>query len=622
MRSSTSASSSSSGSRVVSSATMTPSPLATAQPCLPVRSTRTSSGPSSCAPTRKRPPSSSSNSPASSAARTAPSSLPSLGPSTGKFGFTRSSVASTGPNSTSLTRSSSRTSAACSSDNRAPSTTSRRRGCRTFRRADWRAVCPSRTTRRTSATSRSSTSSRSRSSGQPSRWTDGAAPTARFRHRWSAKNGITGATTRIDCTSACQSVRRATSSPSQNRRRERVAPGAVHLPAFDVEQLLVGEHLAVWGLSGERNRHEHQRVEPEPDLLAHLRDPVRRKPVLPVGVVGQIGAGQVTGGAGGVAALDPRVVLPAKRREGDDSCVEPDVSNLGHPLDRLAARLTANEDPVDPGPVELLELLDPLDRACLQLLRGADHVQLAARARIEGQRQAVEAAARDVPVAHVPEPVVHPLAVLRRRPLDSGVRVQERLPDLVDADEPVVGHAPDERRVAAPAMRVAVLVEARADQEAPFAKVAGDLIGSVAGRGAVQPAVVLVEAPRLVDRGQHRQALAPAEIEVLLTRAGRDVDDARAFLERDLVPGDDPVLDSFRRRKVVVGPPVAPADELGASENLLEGVVGVAGDRDPFAVLPAAVPCVRVDRRGDVGGQRPGRRRPDDEVLVGAIEQR
>ena len=76
--------------------------------------------------------SSCSNSPASSAARTAPSSLPSFGPSTGRFGFTRSSVASTWPNSTSFTRSSSRSRRHAPAPSCAPCTTSRRSGWRSL----------------------------------------------------------------------------------------------------------------------------------------------------------------------------------------------------------------------------------------------------------------------------------------------------------------------------------------------------------------------------------------------------------------------------------------------------------------------------------------------------------
>ena len=403
---------------------------------------------------------------------------------------------------------------------------------------------------------------------------------------------------------------------------DQVPPGAVHLAALGVEQLLVGEHLPVRRLPGQRDRHEHQRVEPEPDLLAHLGDPVRREPLFPVALVGQVGVGELARGSGRVAALDPLGVLPAERREGDDAGVEPDVADLRHTLDRLAAGLAADEHAIDPGPVQLLELLDAFDRAVLELGPGADHVQLSARAAVERQRQPVEAAARDVPVVHVSQPVVHPLAVLRRRPLDRRVRVEQRLPDLLDADEPVVGDAPDQRRVAAPAVWVAVLVEAGLDEQRPLTQIACDLVGGVARRRPVQPAVVLVEAAGFIDRRQDGQVFAAAELEVLLAGAGRDVDDPGAFLERDFLPGDGAVLDLGGCGQVVVRPSVAPADELLAAQHLFERLVRVARDRHPFAVFAPAVLRVRIDRRGHVRGQRPRRRRPDDQVLPLALEQR
>ena len=63
---------------------------------------------------------------------------------------------------------------------------------------------------------------------------------------------------------------------------DRVPPRAVHLAALLVEHLLVAEHLAERRPPGQRDRHEELRVEPEADLLAHLRDPVGGEPLLPV----------------------------------------------------------------------------------------------------------------------------------------------------------------------------------------------------------------------------------------------------------------------------------------------------------------------------------------------------
>ncbi len=125
-----------------------------------------------------------------------------------------------------------------------------------------------------------------------------------------------------------------------------------------------------------------------------------------------------------------------------------------------------------------------------------------------------------------------------------------------------------------------------------------------------------VEAARLVDGRQHRQVVDLSELEVLLARPGRDVDDARALLERDLVPGDDAVLDLAAGAEVVEGAAVAKADELLAECAGGEPLVRIPGDRDPLAVLPPTVLRVGLHRRRDVRGQCPGRRRPDHERLV------
>ena len=171
-------------------------------------------------------------------------------------------------------------------------------------------------------------------------------------------------------------------------------------------------------------------------------------------------------------------------------------------------------------------------------------------------------------------------------------------------------------------MRVPVLVEPRSNEEPALPQVADDLVGGVAGRRTVEPAVVLVEPSGLVDRTQNRQPFPAAEVEILLPRTRRDVNDPGPLVERDLVPSDDAVLDVRGCRQVVVRPPVAPADELFSADDFVKGVVRIAGDGDPLAVLPPPVLGRGIDRGDDIRRQRPRRRRPDDEVLVRAVEQR
>src|SRR5213075_1964279 len=134
----------------------------------------------------------------------------------------------------------------------------------------------------------------------------------------------------------------------------------------------------------------------------------------------------------------------------------------------------------------------------------------------------------DAPVAHVDEPVLHPLAVLAWRPLHPPGGLDHRLADLLAADEPLVDEAVDQLGAAAPADGVAVDDLAVGDQAAALAEVVNDHLRRLGGDVAVQPAVLLHEGAGLVDRDQRREVLATAELEVLLAAARGDVDDAGA----------------------------------------------------------------------------------------------
>ena len=266
--------------------------------------------------------------------------------------------------------------------------------------------------------------------------------------------------------------------------------------------------------------------------------------------------------------------------------------------------------------MQLFELVEPRRCTGFQLRLRADHVEVPARARIERQRQPEVALARDVPVAHVAQPVVHALAVERGRPLDGGVRLEQLRPQLFDRDEPVVDEEEDQRRLAAPAVRVTMDVRLGVLEQPALAQVADDLVGRLDGRRAVQPAVLGQEAAALVDRRQDGQVVHLRQLEVLGAGARRDVDDAGPFLERYLVPRDHAVHDPLRGLKVVVRPFVFEPDQLGAANAFEELAVGEALDRHPLAGVLLAVLRVGIDRCRHVRRQRPRRRRPHDERLA------
>jgi hypothetical protein len=93
-----------------------------------------------------------------------------------------------------------------------------------------------------------------------------------------------------------------------------------------------------------------------------------------------------------------------------------------------------------------------------------------------------------------------------------------------------------------PAVRVAVLVGLQVVEDPAALEIVDDGLGDVGCLQASQPAKAVVVAAVLVDGHDDRQADRFAELEVLGTGAGGDVDDAGPLLLADLGPRHDPVL--------------------------------------------------------------------------------
>ena len=295
------------------------------------------------------------------------------------------------------------------------------------------------------------------------------------------------------------------------------------------------------------------------------------------------------------------------------------------------AGLAANHDRVDPGPVELAEIVQPPDGPLGELRARPDHGEvIAAVALVERQRQTPKPAAGDVPVTHVGEPVGHAGAGVVRDPADLGGGGEHPRPDLVHADEPLVIHAKHELFAAAPAMRVAMRIDVLVVEDTGLEQMVGDVAGDHARITAGEEPVALDIAAVLVDRDEHRQPVLAAELEILLAGPGRDVHDAGAFVGADVGPGNDAVLDALNRREIVERAKVGPVEQLAARQppdfaelaphRPLNGRRGeiVVGAR----LLDLDIFEVGVDRGGHVRGQRPRRRGPHEQRGHGLVGER
>ena len=146
-----------------------------------------------------------------------------------------------------------------------------------------------------------------------------------------------------------------------------------------------------------------------------------------------------------------------------------------------------------------------------------------------------------------------------------------------------------------------------------------DRLGRLVGREPLEGPVARQEAAGLVDRRQHRQAVHARELEVLGARARGDVDDPGALVERNLVPRDHAVWGPCLRGQILEGRVVLEPDEVLAGNDV---VVLAALLGQPPAAVAKPVLGVRLDRGRDVCRQRPRRRRPDDQRLALAVDER
>jgi hypothetical protein len=85
-----------------------------------------------------------------------------------------------------------------------------------------------------------------------------------------------------------------------------------------------------------------------------------------------------------------------------------------------------------------------------------------------------------------------------------------------------------------------VLVRLGTDEQPALAEVADDLICRLDRREPVQPAVLLVEVTRLVDRCEDGEVVDLRELEVLGAAARGDVDDSRFDEDLELPEVLDP----------------------------------------------------------------------------------
>ena len=315
--------------------------------------------------------------------------------------------------------------------------------------------------------------------------------------------------------------------------------------------------------------------------------------------------------------------------------VEPAVDDLGDAV-HLAAAVRAGEGhAVDVGTVQL-DVVRAILGHGLELRDRADAVALAAGALPDVQRGAPIAVARDAPILDIAEPVAEAaLADVLREPVDRVVVGDEAVAHLGHADEPGLARVVDQRGLAAPAVRIVMLELRRGEELALGVEVFQHL-----GVGVLHEKACIRRFCGHEALGVHelheRQVVVPADTRVVLTEGRRDVDDAGTVAHGNIgIAGDEMRLLALlgsgltgAREQRLIGDALEVLAGVGL-QHLIGGVAegaedgveeGVGHDVDAAVCrLDLVINCLGMDAERDVRGERPGGRRPREEILILAV---
>ena len=271
------------------------------------------------------------------------------------------------------------------------------------------------------------------------------------------------------------------------------------------------------------------------------------------------------------------------------------------------------------GPGELVELGERADRVGVAFL-AAPH----------GQRRAPVALARDRPVDVVLEPVAEAAVFdVLRGPVDRLVRGEQPILYLAGGDVPRGLGVVEQRRVAAPAVRIGVLERLGSEDAAARAEVLDQVrVGVLDLTAGIGPDPLVVGAVE-PDRVDHLEAVLLAEAEVVLAERDRRVDEAGAVVRGDEVAKQDGMTSRAvadpgdERERGLVGDPLElPAREAAEdvrARALAEDPLdqGLGDDVDLVLVPHADIDELGVDRDRRVGDERPRCGGPDEQLIAG-----
>ena len=309
-------------------------------------------------------------------------------------------------------------------------------------------------------------------------------------------------------------------------------------------------------------------------------------------------------------------IMPLCERHG--SGIEPAVQNDRLALHDLTAFRTDYLHLIDIRLVQF-DIVRAVPAHLFQLFPAPDHMRAAAFAGPYRERRSPVAFAAESPVDHALEEIAHPAFLdIVRDPVDAPVEPDQLILDRRHFNEPALAGIIDQRRVAAPAERIAVFKRKRCEQRPLLFQIFQDLRIRILHKHPVERRSAAHAAPG-INQLQERKIVRLADAVVVFTERQRDVHDSGSGIQRYVIIRDDSVtgLASEVHREVKQRP-VGLSDQLRAKDFLQD--LDVVAENLPdqrfreqvfgSVLLDIRIFKIRVYAESRIGGKRPRSRGP------------
>ena len=261
------------------------------------------------------------------------------------------------------------------------------------------------------------------------------------------------------------------------------------------------DYVLVRSLIEYQGRDRQQRVEPASGLVNRLADECSREVLFE-----------------GLLILKRIMVLCERHGTG----IEPAVDNFRYTVHLLAAARAGDGNGIDVGAMQL-DIVRAVLRHALQLFNASDRMLMAALALPDIQRSTPVTVTADTPILYVLQPVTETaLADALRNPVDCVVVADQVVLHSSHLDEPGLTRIVDQRRVAAPAVRVAVLELRSIEQQTSLVQILQNFRICLLYKQASERSI-LGHVALAVYQLYKRQIVVAANLGIIFTECGSDV---------------------------------------------------------------------------------------------------